>query len=188
MKTPSASAIFLRPPRIEDAESSYVWRDDPAIRDGAMGYSFPTSIDAEKNWLLSFGGGTPPTSVLFSLIASQTQELVGYTSLRNVDWVSRHGEFGLIIGPPNARGQGYGRSATLKMLERAFDVFNLDRVWLRVVSTNEKAIRLYQSIGFVREGVLRKHAFQNGGHEDVLILGIFRSEFTTAADRPPRGE
>jgi len=41
-------------------------------------------------------------------------------------------------------------------------------------------VRLYESRGFVAEGRLREHAYRNGGHHDVLIFGLLRSQTSPA--------
>jgi putative acetyltransferase len=43
-----------------------------------------------------------------------------------------------------------------------------------VFANNERAIRLYESLGFEREGVKRKDVFRRGRLEDTLIMGRLR--------------
>ncbi|MFZ2641163.1 MAG: GNAT family N-acetyltransferase [Verrucomicrobiia bacterium] len=67
------------------------------------------------------------------------------------------------------RGQGLGRRLILAVLERARKV-GIERVELTVYVSNKRAIRLYKSVGFVREGVKRKGRKLNGTYEDVLMM------------------
>ena len=43
------------------------------------------------------------------------------------------------------------------LLDYAFRLRNLRRVWLEVHASNERAIRAYSSCGFVEEGRMREH-------------------------------
>ena len=46
----------------------------------------------------------------------------------------------------------------------------IERVELTVYVSNKRAIRLYESVGFVREGVKRKGRKLDGVYEDVLMM------------------
>lgn len=67
------------------------------------------------------------------------------------------------------RGQGLGRRLILAALERARQV-GIERVELTVYVSNKRAIQLYESVGFVREGVKRKGRKLDGVYEDVLMM------------------
>ena len=58
-----------------------------------------------------------------------------------------------------------------------FDTLNLNRIYLRVHSTNERAIRCYEKVGFQHEGRLRHHNFHAGEYRDTLYMGLLRSDW-----------
>jgi RimJ/RimL family protein N-acetyltransferase len=68
-----------------------------------------------------------------------------------------------------SREQGIGRQLILTTLERARQS-GFERVELTVYASNQRAIRLYESIGFVPEGIKRKSRKLDGVYEDVLIM------------------
>jgi diamine N-acetyltransferase len=53
---------------------------------------------------------------------------------------------------------------------------NLQRIELTVLSTNARAIRAYEKVGFRREGVLRRSGFRSGAHTDDHIMGLLAEE------------
>jgi putative acetyltransferase len=64
---------------------------------------------------------------------------------------------GLAIHPDHA-GKGYGQ----KMMRDIIDLgkqMNLVRIELSTATINDKAIRLYEKAGFVKEGILRKYTW-----------------------------
>ncbi len=178
----NTSEIRLRSPRTEDANVSFSWRDDRSLQAATLGRPFPTTLDREISWLGNFGEDAFPTSLLYSIEHLETQDLMGYVSLRNIDWITRTAEFGIYIGSPKSRGLGYGRDATKQMLAIAFAQYNLSRVWLHVVETNTTATALYRDLGFTLEGTLRSHAFNNGKHYDVGVMGLLKKDFRHNAD------
>ena len=54
---------------------------------------------------------------------------------------------------------------------------NLRRVHLEAIASNTGAIRVYEKAGFVHEGRQREHAWVRGAYEDVVRMGILRSEW-----------
>jgi RimJ/RimL family protein N-acetyltransferase len=94
-----------------------------------------------------------------------------------VDPVNRTGEFGILIGEKAYWNQGYGGEATRLALKHGFDDLNLHRIFLRVYSTNSRAIACYKGAGFVQEGVLREAIYKNGVYIDEIIMGILKPEW-----------
>ena len=91
--------------------------------------------------------------------------------------------FGIGIYDAGYVGKGYGRDALKVFLQWAFQIQGYRRISLTVGVTNERAIRVYQSCGFVQEGRFREEAFYNGHYEDVLAMGLLRSEWEAAQEQ-----
>jgi len=70
------------------------------------------------------------------------------------------------------RGQGIGRRLLTAALARARE-FGLERVELEVFASNTPAVRLYQSEGFLLEGVKGKVRFLDGVYDDLLMMAKF---------------
>ncbi|WP_153064432.1 GNAT family N-acetyltransferase, partial [Bacillus thuringiensis] len=52
----------------------------------------------------------------------------------------------------------------------AFLELNLHRLSLRVFSFNERAIKLYKSLGFQHEGTCKEAIFRNGTWHDIELF------------------
>ncbi len=102
---------------------------------------------------------------------------VGRCGLYNIDRTARRAELGIGIGEGDYRGRGYGREAVALLLDYAFRLRNLRRVWLEVHADNERGIRAYKACGFVEEGRMREHAWLDGRHVDNVIMGVLREEW-----------
>jgi RimJ/RimL family protein N-acetyltransferase len=101
---------------------------------------------------------------------------VGSISLSGFDQLARHAEVGVALAT-DARGQGIGTAAIVQLIEFAFVRCNLRRLHLEVIESNRGAIRAYQKAGFVIEGRQREHAWVRGRYEDILRMGLLRSDW-----------
>lgn len=171
MSEASSPSIVLRALREDDAPTIHAWRADPSVRDGALGYPFPSSVESEREWIRSFAPRGTPQDLCLGIRDGRTDALLGYCQIRSIDWVAKVAEFGIVIGAPESRGRGIGRRALALAVEHATLQLGLRRLWLRVVEFNTAAIRLYEESGFQLEGRLLRHAYRNGQLHDVLIYG-----------------
>ena len=97
-----------------------------------------------------------------------------------VDLRNRHAALGLLVGDRASWGQGYGTEATRLLVRDAFETWNLNRVWLHVYEFNERALHIYQKVGFRTEGRLRQETFRAGHYWDTLVMGLLREEWKGA--------
>jgi RimJ/RimL family protein N-acetyltransferase len=103
---------------------------------------------------------------------------VGGASLHGFDMYARHAEAGINL-LRGARGRGIGTAAIGQLVEFGFTRRNLHRVHLQAIASNTAAIRAYTKAGFVVEGRQREHAWVRGGYEDIVLMGLLRSEHSS---------
>ncbi|HWU33105.1 MAG TPA: GNAT family protein [Marmoricola sp.] len=101
---------------------------------------------------------------------------VGIANLFEFDSLARHAEAGISLAR-DARGRGIGTAAIIQLVEFGFVRRNLHRIHLQAIASNAAAIRAYEKAGFVIEGRQREHAWVRGAYEDIVRMGILRSEF-----------
>jgi GNAT superfamily N-acetyltransferase len=75
------------------------------------------------------------------------------------------------------RDNGYGSEALNWTLDWAFIHGNLHRVSLQAFSYNERALRVYEKLGFVQEGRKREALWFNRGWHDVIMFSMLESEW-----------
>ena len=119
----------------------------------------------------------PEDSVAFVVEAGGMA--VGSVALFNFDSFAGHAEVGISL-VPDVRGQGIGTAAIAQLVEFGFVRRNLRRIHLQAIASNVGAIRAYEKAGFVVEGRQREHAWVRGGYEDIVLMGMLRSEHTSA--------
>jgi UDP-4-amino-4,6-dideoxy-N-acetyl-beta-L-altrosamine N-acetyltransferase len=160
----------LRALTAKDAEITWQWRNLPAIKYFFAGHPFPVNYDKEAKWLASTILENIPHTYFG---VEHNGQLVGITSLRNIDLLNRQAEFAIFI----IETRGVGHEATNQTLTFAFQDLGLERVWLKVIDSNAAAIKLYQKCGFIDEGIMRKSVFKNGQFVDQIMMSILKDEF-----------
>ena len=153
------------------------WLNDPEV---AMGLSLylPISTDEEEHWyeqVLKSPNAERPLSI--EVQQEEDWKLIGNSGLFTIDWRNRNAELGIFIGEKSYWDQGYGTEVLQLVLQHAFATLNLHRIFLRVFADNQRAIKVYEKIGFVHEGRQRQAEFHGGQYHDVLFMGMLRTEW-----------
>ncbi|EJL7918949.1 spermidine N1-acetyltransferase [Listeria monocytogenes] len=103
-------------------------------------------------------------------------QMVGLVELMEIDYIHRRAEFQIIIDP-KFQGHGYAVSATKLAMKYAFHVLNLHKLYIVVDKVNEKAIHVYEKVGFIREGELIDEFFVDGTYHDAIRMCIFQHQY-----------
>ncbi len=165
LTTPSTA---LRPAEESDLNLLYALRNNVHLQMLLLTQPRANSLARVKEWLAKTTND--PQSVFF-VIGSVKDAMapVGYVQLTNMDFVHGTAELGICLDEA-ARGQGHA-SVALRLLEQyGHDVFNIRKIILRVMASNERAIALYTRACFRQVGLLRQHFYQRGTFHDVLIM------------------
>lgn len=80
--------------------------------------------------------------------------------------------FGMFVRP-SARRRGFGRALVVAAIEQARARAGVSVVQLSAVASNQRALQLYESLGFVRWGV-EPSCFAVGGGEFVARVQLWR--------------
>jgi len=116
------------------------------------------------------------------IIEHQTAR-VGLVELVEIDHIHRRAEFQIIIDPTH-QGKGYAGVATKLVMDYAFSVLNLYKLYLIVDKENQKAIHIYSKLGFEVEGELIHEFFVNGEYRNVIRMCIFQPQYMAHFKKP----
>jgi diamine N-acetyltransferase len=109
------------------------------------------------------------------IIELDTVERVGFILLSDLTSPHMSIEFRRIV--VTAKRQGLGRAAVRAVKRFAFPERGAHRLWLDVKQHNMRARRLYESEGFVVEGVLRECLKGETGFESLVVMSMLASEY-----------
>lgn len=170
---PRVRLTALRP---DDTATVVRWYEDSAfLRQFDSSPAFPRSAARLHDFLNETG--KPETAYRFGIRLHHTDDLIGLIDLDGIEWSNGLAWLAVGIGEAAYRGQGYGSDALGLMLRFAFHELNLHRIQLTVFSYNTRAIRLYERLGFTREGVLREYLQRDGQRFDVYQYGLLAREW-----------
>lgn len=139
--------------------------------------AYPKTEPVLAQWLDNTDQATD--TFLFAIRPLDDDVLIGYVELDGILWTHRVSGVSIAIGEAKHWGKGYGYEVMQLVLRFAFDELNLHRIQLTVFSYNERAIALYEKLGFQREGVHREHLQHDGKRYDMYLYGLLRSEWET---------
>jgi RimJ/RimL family protein N-acetyltransferase len=169
--------VALTPLDDSDIDAVQGWQNDPAVRDLTMGFRLPVQKETVRDWIAGLRGPGQQNRIVYAI--RHDGAAAGLIHLYDIAPFQRRATLGVLIGNPALRGQGIGHVATLLILDFAFRGLDLRKVGLEVLAGNTAAIRLYEGLGFVREGLKRQEYFADGHCWDSLVFGLLRAEFTT---------
>ena len=169
--------IRLRGVEHTDIPRFFEWVNDPEVKEGLSIY-LPISMTDEESWFSRVSRTEDHEKPLaIELKEGESWRLIGNIGFFNLEWTNRCAEFGIFIGDKTLWNRGYGTEAVELILKHGFETLNLNRIYLRVYSTNPRAIRSYEKAGFVPEGTLREAVYRHGKYADVYIMSVLRSEW-----------
>lgn len=109
-------------------------------------------------------------------VIDEGDEYMGTISLKNIDMNAGNAEYAISMRTC-ARGSGLALKATNELLRRAFEEWEMERVYLNVIDENKRAIRFYEKAGFSYEGTFRKHLRIKGELVDLKWYSMLKSDF-----------
>jgi len=105
--------------------------------------------------------------------------MIGQIRLHTVDQTDLSARLAVGILTEDQLGRGVGRRAIRLVLGYAFAGMGLNRVDLRVLDFNERAIRCYKACGFQVEGRARQSARIGDRFHDDVMMGVLAQEFSS---------
>lgn len=171
--------IRLRALEPEDEPRFHEWMNDPEVTDGVY-LRYPVSHAFERAWIEKEECGYAAAS--FAIEALDDGLLMGTVSLRASAPENRSATLGIVIGDKSRWGRGYGTDTMLTICRFGFEEMNLHRIELEVFNTNQRAIRVYERVGFQHEGTRREVFFSRGAYRELYVMGLLEGELV--ADTP----
>jgi RimJ/RimL family protein N-acetyltransferase len=175
-------AVFLRPAEKDDIPLFVRWLND--WRTGrTLGMRAPLSTAMEERWFDKLVEEQGKEGYHFVICLLADDRAVGTIGFKSLNLIDGSAGLGISVGAEEDRGRGHGSDALRALLRFGFDELRLERIWLDVYDMNAGAQRVYERVGFVHEGTLRRAAFREGVHRDVHRMAILAGEWRALATR-----
>lgn len=165
--------VVLRAIERDDLPNYVRWLNDEQVL-RYFGFYRPMSLVQEERWYEA----TLDNPGMLAFAVEYEGRHVGGAGLDHIDGKNASAEVGLFIGEPELWDKGLGGDVLRTLLRYGFEQLNLNRIQLRVFATNERAVHLYEKVGFQHEGRWREAEFRHGRYHDMLWMSVLRREWT----------
>ncbi|MCQ2482215.1 MAG: GNAT family N-acetyltransferase [Clostridia bacterium] len=134
------------------------------------------TYEMAQNFINNSQGDTFADGYVHFAVVDDDDEYLGTISLKNIDMENSCAEYAVSMRT-KARGTGASMTATKAILNIAFLKYNLHRVYLNVLTTNERANKFYQKVGFVFEGTSKDSLCIRGEFKSLNWYSMIKEDF-----------
>jgi L-phenylalanine/L-methionine N-acetyltransferase len=168
---PGVDGLVIRAARSSDCESLTELANMPGYRNGTLRLPFQ-SLDRTRQRLEGAGPN------MLHIVAAVGDKVIGDAGLECYAGRRSHvGAVGMGVRDDWQR-RGIGTALLAALVDTADNWLGLRRIELTVYTDNAPAIRLYEKLGFEREGICRAYAFRNGTYVDAISMARLRDVST----------
>ncbi len=166
----------LRKLEEKDAEGMLEWMQDAEVQKGFQFHADEKDIESVIDFIRRADIQMIDGQDIHYAITDENDEYQGTISLKSIDLTDKRAEYAISLRR-GAWGKGIASQATREILRLAFEQFGMERIYLNVLAENDRAIRMYERIGFVYEGAFRKHLFLRGEYKTLKWYSMLREEY-----------
>jgi len=173
--------VRLRAVEEGDLPLLHAWANDEELWSHLAGWRFPSNFKSIETWFA--GLGSDPLNHRFVIETKADRQVIGTANLMDIDWKNNHAFHGMMLGPVDLRGKGYGFDTVMAVMRYAFDELHLERLDGDIIEYNEASLRLYVGkCGWKEEGRLRRWHFRKGRYWDKIVVGVTRDDYAAVAE------
>lgn len=154
--------------------SSWFRTEAEIIQWGGTALSHPLGND-QMHQMLNVRNLKEPLRL--SWMAEENGGVIGHAQLA-LDWRNGNALLCRVAIAPSSRGKGLAIPMLRMVVDEGFQIPTIEGIELNVYTFNRTAIRAYEHVGFVREGVRRSSAKVMTERWDTLMMATLRSEWT----------
>ncbi|TQR17383.1 UDP-4-amino-4,6-dideoxy-N-acetyl-beta-L-altrosamine N-acetyltransferase [Psychrobacillus vulpis] len=149
----------------------FKWRNQEFIRE-VMYNSGIISWEQHIQWFQGLKNNDNKTTKIFYFDSVP----YGVLNITNIDSKNNSCEWGFYIGNSEAP-KGMGTILGFTSLNYIFREMKIRKISAEVLDYNIKSIHFHLKLGFTQEGKLREHILRNDTYLDILLYGLFASEW-----------
>lgn len=155
-----------------DIPKKVEWINNPA-NNQFLHYDIPICVEKTEKWFDSHKGD----NTRFDAVIEVDGVPVGTIGLLCIDEKNSKAEYYIALGDTNYKGKGVAKEASKLILNYGFENLGLNRIYLFTEAENVSAQKLFERVGFVREGIIRQDIFSHGKYADRVAYGFLREDW-----------
>lgn len=164
--------ITIRKFEKSDIPKKVEWINNPA-NNRFLHYNIPLSIEGTERWFDSHQGET----TRYDAVIEADGVPVGTIGLLSIDRKNSKAEYYIAMGETAYKGKGVAKEASRLILAYGFEELGLNRIYLFTEADNIAAQKLFERVGFKREGILKQDVYSHGAFADRIAYGYLKEEW-----------
>ena len=168
MKADNLPSVKLRAMEPEDLDMLYQIENTPEVW-SVSNTSVPYSRYVLHDYIAHASNDIYADRQVRFIIETAAAETVGMIDVVNFDPQHCRAEVSVVI-KCDYRRCGYASAALLQVKDYALHVLHLRQLYAIVASDNESSLRLFESMGFKRTGILRDWLFDGVDYVDAHLM------------------
>lgn len=135
-------------------EQIRIWRNQKEVKDYFI-YDKTISKEQQIKWYKKYSENS--NDYMFMIYNHKINKNIGCISMLNYNTDNKSIEIGRVfIGDLDNRNKGYGIEALKLICKLAYKIYDLNKIFLEVISTNKIAIKTYEKVGFTINDTINK--------------------------------
>lgn len=170
-----SARLYFRKVDLSHCTQTYVnWLNDPEVNLYLESGRTTQTLQDLENFI---NGLQNRNDVVFWAIhLKENNKHIGNVKIDSINKMHQRGEYGIMMGDKTEWGKGYAKEASQAIMDFCFEKFKLRKITLGVVEDNVAAVKLYQNLGYIQEGLYKSHGFYNGKWCNMLRMAKFSPE------------
>lgn len=164
--------IAIRKFKRLDIPKKVEWINNPE-NNQFLHYDIPISVKGTQRWFDSHEG----ENTRYDAVIEADGVPVGTIGLLSIDRKNSKAEYYIAMGETGYKGKGVAKEASRLILEYGFETLGLNRIYLFTEVNNGVAQKLFERVGFVREGIIRQDIKRKDRFEDRIMYGMLRKDY-----------
>ena len=142
-----------------------------------FGFTTEEQLQEEKNRFAKGLTTFNKSFKFFFIVEKQSNKTIGWCGYHTWYVTHNRAEIGYMLNSDEYMGKGYMTEVLKAVIDYGFNKMNLHRIEAFVGPDNTPSLKLMDSFGFIKEGVLREHYFKNNKMEDSVVFSLLRREY-----------
>lgn len=164
--------VTIRKFKRDDIPKKVEWINNPE-NNRFLHYDIPIEVSKTQKWFDNNIGRTDR----YDAIIEANGTPCGTIGLLSIDRINSKAEYYIAMGETSLKGKGVSTQASKLILDYGFKELGLNRIYLFTETKNIPAQKLFEKVGFVKEGCMRFDIVSRGKFVDRYVYGIVRSDY-----------
>ena len=163
--------IVLRALREEDLVGNwYGWFNDPDVTWFQNKGIYPNTPEKQTAFFHQLQNDS--SQLTLAIECCDDSRHIGNVTLKDIDFIHRTAELGIVIGEKTHWGRGFGMQAWWLITRYGFLTLNLNKIIATVIKGNDRSLKAALRSGYVIEGEQQEQYYRHGAYHSLLLLGV----------------